>query len=173
MGQEGQNDQNDRSSSLQMHSDPAHERREWFLQRLTWLLMLLIAIAALAGVLGDGPASNSHAGNIGADLYAEYDRYLRHQSPLDLKVYCRPGLNKEFAISFDRSFLEQFEIQEIQPGPTSTALAGDKWLFKFNSSTDQQQLVLWRLAAKAVGKVENQISLDGKTSIQTGHFIFP
>lgn len=172
-GQENEQPQKEQSSSLQMRFDPGHERREWIVQRFGWVLMILLSLAALAGVLGDGLASRSQAGKIGSDLYVEYDRFIRHQAPFAIKLYCKPGLQKQFSISFDRSFLEQCEIKEIQPAPNSTALSANQCVFHFESSSDQVQLIVWRFEAEAFGKIESQIALNGKTTIKTEQLIWP
>ena len=50
-----------RVGDLQIHQDLCQERREWKIQRVGWLLMALMLVAALAGLLGPGPLSSTIA----------------------------------------------------------------------------------------------------------------
>src|SRR5688500_5161114 len=102
---------------LEMGYDPDREKKEWAVQRFCWGLMFLAAVAALSGVLGDGPASSTREGNVGEELYLEYDRYVRHQMPFAVKVFCNPAEEKDFSLSFTRSYLDKHGIKEIQPEP--------------------------------------------------------
>lgn len=160
-------------SSLQISYHPPHERREWIVHRIGWVIMGLLCVAGLSGIFGDGPASRTTAGKVGSDLYIDYDRYVRHQAPFGIKVYCKPGSEKQFSLSFDRAFLRDSEILEIQPTPASTVILGDKCLFRFDSANDQEHLVVFRFESETFGKVETEISLNAKSSHQIQQFIWP
>jgi hypothetical protein len=158
---------------LQLHVDAEHERSEWFVQRVGWGSMLLLAIAALLGFLGKGPFSDAQAGKVGDDLYIEYDRFVRHEAPFSLRIYCKPNGSDHFTLSMDRGFLDRSEIKEIQPTPLTTTTAGSKCIFTFSSSGSTNQLVTFRLEANSFGKVENTVALNAKTKHKLEQFIWP
>jgi hypothetical protein len=160
-------------NNLQLHVDAARERSEWFVQRVSWGLMLLVAIAALLGFLGKGPFSDVQAGKVGDDLYIEYDRFVRHEAPFSVKIYCKPGAADQFTLSLDRGFLDRSEIKEIQPTPVTTTTAGAECIFTFSSSGNTNQLVTFRFECDSFGKLRNEVTLNGKSKQKLNQFIWP
>jgi hypothetical protein len=159
-------------SGLEMRFDPGHERTEWMVQRVGWGLMFLVCIAALAGFLGDGPVSRAQEGREGDDLHLEYHRFVRHQAPFTVKVFCRTGGDKQFSLGFTRRFLENHEIKEIQPEPESTISEGEKSVFLFKAN-GKEQLVTFRFESDAFGKAQGEVTLDGRETQKMEQFIWP
>lgn len=166
-------EESNKPGGLEMGHDPEHEITEWHIQRIGWALMLLLCIAALAGVLGDGPAANMQQGKIGEELYLEYDRYVRHQAPFIVKVFCRPEQSNDFSLSFTRSFLEKHEVKEIQPEPESTEISSDRSTYRFKSTGAGEHLVTFRFESDGFGKVHNEVTLNGKITRKMKQFIWP
>jgi hypothetical protein len=160
-------------NGLQLKVDADHERSEWFVQRVGWGLMLLLAVAALLGFLGKGPFSDAQAGKVGDDLYVEYERFVRHEAPFSLKIYCKPGSSDQFTLSIDRAFLDRSEVKEIQPIPVTATTAGGECIFTFSSTGDTNQLVTFRLESDTFGKVENAVSFNGKSKHKLQQFVWP
>lgn len=158
---------------LQLEVDVSHERSEWFVQRVGWSLMFLLVIAALLGFLGKGPFSDVQAGKVGDDLYIEYERFVRHEAPFSIKIFCRPGSSNQFTLSLDRAFLERSEIKDIQPTPMTTTVAGAECIFTFSSFGDTNQLVTFRLESDSFGKLPNTVTLNAKARQQLNQFIWP
>lgn len=156
-----------------MHYECAHERKEWALQRAGWGLMLLACVAALTGILGDGPLSRKQEGKVGEDLYLEYERYARHQAPFTLKLFCRPKGNSEFSLSFTRAFLDKHEVKEIQPEPESAVLDGNQCAYFFRGTAGKERLVTFRLTSETFGEIENEVKLDEKVTRRMQQFIWP
>jgi hypothetical protein len=161
------------ASDLQLEPDLTHERREWRVQRVGWVLLALLCGAALAGLLGPGPLSNKQAGKIGSELYIEYDRYIRHEAPYTIKVYCRPEPADEFTLSLDRAFIENAEIKQIQPEPKETTAAGDKYLFHFNAKEASDQLVTFHFEPDTFGEISSAVTLNEKHSQKVKQFVWP
>ena len=159
-------------NGLQLKVDAERERAEWFVQRVSWGVMLLLAIAALLGFLGEGPFSSVQAGKIGDDLYIEYARFVRHEAPFSLRIYCKPGADR-FSLSMDRAFLDRSEIKEVQPTPITTTTAGAECIFTFSSSGDTNQLVTFRFETDSFGKLQNEVTLNGKSKHKLAQFIWP
>ena len=160
-------------NGLQIKVDAEHERSEWFIQRVSWGFMLLLAIAALLGFLGEGPFSDVQAGKIGDDLYIEYERFVRHEAPFSFKIYCKPEGADQFTLSLNRAFLDRSEIKEVQPTPVTTTTAGDKCVFTFSSSGNTNQLVTFRFETDSFGKLQNEVALNGKSKHKLAQFVWP
>ena len=162
------------AGELELKSDLAHERREWRVQRVGWLLLALFCGCALAGLLGPGPLSKQHTGKVGSELYLEYDRYIRKQSPYGLKVFSRPDATRDqFTITLDRAFIENVEVKGIQPEPTDTTAAANEYQFHFKRSGEGEQLVVFHFEPDSFGRIETSVKLDDKASHKIKQFVWP
>jgi hypothetical protein len=160
-------------SGLQLHIDVHHERSEWFFQRLSWGLMLLLTSAALLGFLGAGPFSNVQAGKVGDDLYVEYERFVRQEAPFSVRFYCNAKGSDEFNLGLDRAFLSRSEVMEVQPTPVKTTAAGEECIFTFKSAGEKKQLVTFRFESDSFGKLQTEVTLNGTSKQKLKQFIWP
>jgi hypothetical protein len=158
---------------LQIQYDPAHERKEWFAQRVAWTLMALIVAAALAGLLGPGPLSNARAGNKGSKLSVECSRFARYQGPETLRIFCQPESGQEFRVSLDRSYVERIQIHGISPEPKETIARSEQYIYVFAREQEGEQLVLFDLHPNAFGRTETRIMLDNIESVTLTQFYWP
>ena len=156
---------------MDLKYDPAHEEREWFVQRVCWGLMALAVIAALVGFLGSGPISRKTSG--GETLRVKYQRFGRYQAPAELKIYCRPEAGERFELSFDRAFIESSEIEEISPEPEKTRSEGDRYVYMFQKGEGGEHLVTFRIKGERFGKQTAKVMLNGTQSVNIQTFYWP
>ena len=57
------------SGDLELDQDLIFERRTWTVERVAWVIMALVGLAALAGLLGPGPLSETTSGEQGGPLW--------------------------------------------------------------------------------------------------------
>lgn len=135
--------------------------------------MLVLAAAALAGLLGPGPLSDAHAGAVGSPLRVEYERFVRSQAPGELRIYCRPEGNDRFQLSFDRAFIQHTEIKEITPEPLETSAHGKKYLYTFRRTDGEEQLVTFRIEGSQFGKMKTEVQLGDGAKVELRQFYWP
>jgi hypothetical protein len=104
---------------IEIEQDRKHLEREWRFQRVGWVLLLLIVLAALSGLLGRGPLARARSGPANAPVRLEYERIVRHGSPTVLTVLLSPEANREKTVRLwiERGYLEAVEIERIVPEP--------------------------------------------------------
>lgn len=121
MGTENDPQASERAGDLEISQDMAFEQRDWLFQRIGWTAMLLVALAALAGLFGPSPWTRLTAGQPGTALWVEYYRFDRVEAPTDLKINLGPsaGLDgaKELRLWIDRDYTEGLNIEQISPEP--------------------------------------------------------
>ena len=162
------------ASGLQLEPNMKHERREWRVQRFGWLGLALSCGAALAGLLGPGPLSQRHEGKIGSALYFEYERFVRYRAPSSLKVYCRLSeARDEFTLSLNRAWVEKVQIKGIQPEPIKATAAGENYVFQFELSGNDEQLVTIQFEPDTFGSLNGTLALDEKVSHRFKQFVWP
>jgi hypothetical protein len=114
----------ERVGDLEIEQNLAQQRREWTIQRIGWVVMVLLALAALLGLFGGGPFSEGTAGDRDGPLWVEYPRFARLQAPAELRLHVGseavPG--NEARVWLDRDFIENVQIQHITPEPDRVEL---------------------------------------------------
>ena len=62
------------------------QRREWAIQRIDWMAMLLVLAAVLLGLFGRGVFGSVTASESDGSLHFAYDRFDRKHSPTKRRV---------------------------------------------------------------------------------------
>ena len=118
---------------LQIDQDLAFSRREWRVQHIGWLLMVVFIAAASLGVFGRGALSKANVRSADGHLDVEYQRVARHQGPDLLRVEVRPDALREdtLRIWFDRAYMEDRVVESVSPVPERTVTDGDRIVYAF------------------------------------------
>ena len=64
-----------RVGDLEISQDLTFQRRSWIVQRVGWVMLALLILAALGGLFGPGPLSRARAGPHDGPLWVEYQRF--------------------------------------------------------------------------------------------------
>jgi hypothetical protein len=161
--------------SLQVDQDLEHERREWRIERIAWVVFALILLAALAGAFGDGPLARGQAGVVDTALWVDFERLERARDQSHLEIYMRLEAEDGLArLSLNRAYVEAINIRSIRPQPQSEVLAGDRVIYIFEvEATDQPLQVTIDYEAATIGSVDAHLALEGGPSLTFSQFIYP
>jgi len=109
--------------------DIGFQRKEWTAQRVGWALLFLLVLAALAGVFGAGPLSETTASAEDGTVEVEYERFIRHVGTTTMTVAFGPGTveNGKAQLYISRDLATGWRIENVSPAP-STESSSDKWL---------------------------------------------
>src|SRR5215207_519621 len=104
---------------LELDQDLTYQQREWRVERISWIVWLLLIVAALLGLLGPGPLSQTRAGSQDERVWVDYERFVRYRSPTQLIVHIEPDAAQEgmFHLQLDQEFIAKAQIQRIDPEP--------------------------------------------------------
>ncbi len=119
--------------SLQLHEDLAHERREWKLQRVGWALMALALLAAVLGLFGHGPLSETASASADGALTVRHQRFERYQAPSEYDIGALPALaaGGVLVLRVEPALLARIEIERFEPAPQQVRADGEALLFAF------------------------------------------
>ena len=108
-----------RVDDLEIDQDLQFQRREWTLQRVGWVLMLLTILAGLAGVFGRGAVAHAVAGEPGDPLRLEYDRFVRRHADEQMTLVIAPNAVSDgrARVHFDSSLIGGIEVRRFTPEP--------------------------------------------------------
>ena len=135
--------------------------------------MAAIVAAAFGGVFG-GPGwlSESEAA-VGDELLVRYPRFSRASSPIELTVEWASRAD-EPALWIARSYLDQFEIEEIRPSPSAVTLDGDRIRYAFRAGDSvRRAAVTFRLKAERGGAHRGRIGVDEGLAVELRQLVFP
>ena len=120
------------TEGLAVATDEAFQRRSWRVQRVGWVGMLLVLVAAAAGVLGSGPVSRTSTTVPGA-LRVEHGRFARVETPETLRVILDPAATAgdRVLLGLDRQYVDASRIEAVTPPPRAVRAAGDELIYEF------------------------------------------
>jgi hypothetical protein len=153
---------------------PFH-RRLWVVQRVGWIVALLIIALALGGLFGGGPLSSVRAGD--SALAIEYDRFVRRDSPTELRIDARPSAENEVRIAFTRDYIHEMRVDSILPYPQRSETVGGEVLFVFRIAprTPSARITINAMPLN-VGPLKGRVRVSGDAntrSIPLDQFVWP
>jgi hypothetical protein len=165
------------SDSLEIDQDLAFQRRSWKVQRIVWVLMFLLIVAALLGLLGgSGAFSTTTVGHESGPFRIQYQRFGRFETSSLLRVILTEGNSAEgqVEITVNQEYLDSFEISQVTP-PPEIVMAGQQYLtylFRLRDSQARGALVFC-LKPNRIGLLHGEIGLDQFQRIQFTQLIYP
>jgi len=156
-------------------AEPAERRRARIAHRIGISVFVLILFAALAGVLGKGPLSKVRGGSPEAGLQVEYFRFIHYQGPVELKIAVGAGAttNGRVQVQLSKTFVEQVEIERIEPEPDATAVGPLYFTYDIRTATNAPAEVTVRFMSNHFGRLGYEVGLADGLTVQLQHFAFP
>jgi len=161
---------------LEINQDLRFQRRFWRIQRVGWGVMVLLALAALLGLLGPGLLSSTTLRTPNASLRIEYDRFARYQAPTQLKVHVASGSEREGVVQvwLNRDYLNEVQVTNVAPQPDSVTAGPDRLVYSFHvSRSDQPTLVIFYLEPEQFGQLSGRVGLGEQEFLNFRQFIYP
>jgi hypothetical protein len=134
---------------LDLGEDRAFQERFWTAERVAWFIMVLIILAALAGLTGHGgPLARATAG--GASGEVDYPRITRWEASDEFNLTLPETSGDEAAVEVDSSFSNIFEIEDIQPQPSKSMVtgAGHRLVFELGEPAGSRKITVHVRAMK-------------------------
>ena len=151
-----------------------HHRAAWRVERIGWTAMALLLMAALLGVFGDGPLSHVRSGSTQA-LSVRYDRLLRSNAPTEYEFQAGTSLvtGGELRLRFERSLMEDIELDSIVPQPDKQDAGPDYTEFAFRVRGNAPVKIDFRYRPATFGRHSGRVSVDGQHSVLIDQFVYP
>lgn len=165
-----------RIGDIDIDEDMQFQRMSWAFQRVGWVAMLLVIIAGLLGIFGgDGALNAASLGGEGSLLHVTYGPFARVISPMDLHVRMRGGNGvDEMRIWISREYLDEMEIQTLEPEPEAVEVTTDRLIYTFRlGDSDVQAEITFMMEPQRVGSLAGRIGIEGGESYEFMQFIFP
>jgi hypothetical protein len=151
-----------RAGDLDIDVDMAFQRRSWIVQRVAWIVMTLLVVAAALGLLGPGPLSRATASLPGL-LEAEYQRLTRYEDRETLTVRVAPAVTTSGVVrlSINRDYLEHAQVMSVMPAPERVEAAHARVVYAFRIAEAGRPLeVTFDLKPRTIGRAEARLAIE-------------
>jgi hypothetical protein len=167
---------NTQEQGIQINENRDHQRREWRIERIGWLVMAALLAAGLLGLLGYGPLSRARAGEAGT-LSLEYDRLQRSSAPTEYRFDAAPSLARdgELRLRFDDTLLDEVEMQSIVPEPREVRSGPGytEFVFAMDRTEGPSAHIQFQFEPATFGHVRGRVTADGAAPLVIDQIIYP
>ena len=167
----------DEKGSLQIAQNLEYQRRAWRRQRVEWVLLALLLVAALLGLFGAGLLSTVAAGDRNAPLWLEYDRFGHAQAESNrLLFHVAPAAasRAQVRLWLSRAYMERVRVHRVEPEPVAVEAAADRYTYVFAApDLRAPTTVTFRFEPDEPGRLHGEAGLDGGPAFEFSQFIYP
>jgi hypothetical protein len=159
---------------LEIEEDIQMASKSWTFQRIGWVLMLLLVIAAVLGFTGGGGLpgiSTGKAGGEAAGMELVYERYLRWEAPAALKITLFDAQAPEQRLRFSKDFYEKLQVEQVVPEPKEVRIGKEHITYTFNSEGGKAHLIFY-LKPQHPGQMEIAVD-NGNKKITISQIVYP
>jgi len=163
-------------SNLEINQALDFQRRRQLVERVGWIAMALVVLAALVGLFGPGLLSAARAGETDGPLWMEYNRFARLQAPQTLRAHLGPDAakNGEARVWLDREYLQSVQVQQVTPQPALVVAGPDRLTYVFEvDGTEQPTAVTFNVLPDSFGPLRGRVGLEGGGSFGFTQFVYP
>lgn len=157
---------------LHLHEDLAHERLEWKLQRIGWVVILLLLIAALLGLFAHGPLSDTMT--VAGDVRVAHHRWERYEAPTRYDITVAPSQvgDGRLRVRLGAGFVERVDVERIEPEPLATRADGDALVHVFAVEPGRQTRLRIHFRPRRFGTLPVRMRVQGQPVAFT-QFVYP
>jgi hypothetical protein len=156
--------------------DLRFQERTWRFQRLGWVAMGLLLLAALAGAFANGPISWATVHDPDNLVEITYERFQRHTAPGILTVQVAPQVTSGRAVSLhiNEVLLNAIKLEKIVPEPTQATATerGIDYTIAVAGPGQRTQVRLF-FTWQQTGIVRGEIGLVGRAPARFSQFVYP
>jgi hypothetical protein len=123
-----------RIGDIDLDQDLELQEREWTLQRVGWVVMVLVIVAALLGAFGTGPLSSASSGGSAEGFTVDYQRVVRHQGESRVTIHVNGDQVSEGQVEvwLGSDYVNAVRVTQISPEPEEVRLADERVVYVFN-----------------------------------------
>jgi hypothetical protein len=167
----------DEQGSLEIEQELPYQRGAWRRQRVVWVLLTLVLLAALLGLFGPGLLGDTHAGDMSAPLWLEYPRFAHAYAETDtLRFHVAPAAanSGQVRLALSRAYLERVEVRRIEPEPEAVEAAGERYIYVFRAANlNAPTSILFHVEPESFGRFRGRAGLDGGAEFEFAQYVYP
>jgi hypothetical protein len=147
------------------------QQRMWVVQRIGWVVLAAICLAALSGLFGSGFLSDRTVQN--ATMTIQYQRFERATRLAQFSFHFAPTESTERRLRISRNFQDKFEIRNIQPRPLRSVSGSDGLELTFAAAPLVASHVTIWARPHAYGSLTIETHVDDGPPSNFSIFVYP
>lgn len=156
--------------------DIGFQRKEWTVQRVGWVLVGLLLLAALAGVFGAGPLSETTTSAEDGTVEVEYERFIRHVGTTTMTVTLGPGTveNGKAQLYISRDLATGWRLEDVSPAPSTESSTAEWLIYEFDVLGDTPPKVKFLYRGDGFGHHDGDLHAGpGTDPVRLWQWIYP
>ncbi len=163
------------NNELEIDEDISFERSTWKIQRVGWVIMLLIVLSAILGFTGRGGLLNVNKQTVTSTdgtMEIEYERFQRREASSELKITLKNISTPSPTIFFSTDFYTKQRIDKIIPEPEKVEAGADGIVYTFAVDAPNTQLI-FHTKSTTFGQIQYSVQRPGSSAETIKHFVYP
>ncbi len=153
------------TSPLDLDEALPMQRVFWRLEWVLFGLIVLVMIASLAGLFGDGWLSRTEA--IDADMMVRHEQFVRLDKTTIVEV---AHAGQEISVS--REYFEDFKLEQVVPAPSAQRIVDDAFVFTFDTGPERYTVRFYLVPLNPGGWATATLR-SGDATLEISQFTFP
>ncbi len=166
-------------ASIELEEELRWQTVAFYVRRVAWFGALLVLLATVFGLLGNGWAANTQVGTEADALWMQYERFLRLQVASTLEIYVAPtavaASNNTIEISFSRAYFDDVKMETVVPTPEEVThdAAAITYTFEVNDNGRRPTRVNFYFTPQRFGLIEGTVGLRAGEMRGFWHLVYP
>jgi len=157
------------SRTYPIQEDMRFQERPWRAERIGWIAMALVLVAAPIGVFFRGPASHTVARSVEGNLAVEYERFAHKTAITHVVIRVAPPVPEQVLVRLSPAFANTHDIETLHPWPIRSS--GLEYVFARSAAGDLAVHIGAR--PKRFGLMSAHVEADGRGAVNITQFIYP
>jgi hypothetical protein len=156
-----------------IHEDMQFQQRTWRAERVGWIVMALLFVAALTGVFIHGPVSRTTARSVDDSLAIDYQRFAHKTALTHFVVRVSPPLPDQVLVRLSPSFADMHDTDSVEPRPIRSSGGSYGLEFTFPRSAAGDLAVHIAARPKRFGLMSLHVEVEGRGAVNVTQLVYP
>jgi hypothetical protein len=149
------------------------QRTSWIVERVAWVLLALVPLAALTGIFAHGFFSDQTIRSNNSALSVEYERFQRQSVQARFVFRIAASGSNDVQLRLNSAFQQTYEIQSLHPAPVRSRADNEGLeLFFHRPEGGELVVVLWG-TPRSFGRLLLEAHTDSGDQVELPILIYP
>jgi hypothetical protein len=162
-------------NGFEIDEDMAFQEKEWVLQRIGWVIMGLIILAAVGGLIGPGLFSKATAQ--ANAISVEHERFIHFNTDTAFIFHIQANVADEdgkIRLWINSDYLNSVHVQQFMPEAESFGAGAERHIFVFEPEDVSKPATIKVVFHAMKPGVHNiQVGLVGNETLSFSQFVYP